>query len=536
VTYDTKDGKNNYFEPFSYRNTGRDGYLSNTSIRGETFTFFDYLKYKRSFGDHKVELTVGYEFNNQYTEQYGYSGENLRDDIKGFNDANEIPQEEIRLQNLNPTQNRLESQFARVNYSLKDKYVVTGTLRRDASTRFGVGNKVAFFPSAAFAWRIIEEDFFQGATNIFSNLKLRVGYGETGNQFIGDYLYEKFYYLSTLTASYQFGDDYYQVLRPNAVDPGIKWETLSSTNIGIDFGVLGGRISGTVDYYIKNTDDLLYNVPIAAGTNVGDRVVTNIGAMRNSGIEIAVNNVIYDNSDFSWDLSYNFTYNKNEIIKLNNEVDENSRGIQVGGISGDVGNTIQVLKVGEPISSFYAFNQLYDANGQPVQGGQSVTYEDINDDGSVNENDLVIQGVGQSPMIAGLTSNMRYKNIDIAFTLRGKFGGTTYNNLASANGYYNKLSEANILNNIHESALTSGFKQRHTLSNYYLEKSDFVKLDNLSVGYNFDQFDALKLRVYGTVQNMIPITGYSGLDPEAEIDNNIFPPSTAFIFGVSAKF
>jgi iron complex outermembrane receptor protein len=295
-------------------------------------------------------------------------------------------------------------------------------------------------------------------------------------------------------------------------------------------------MSGTIDVYTKDTDQLLFNAPVAAGTNVGDRVVTNIGSMNNSGIEVAVNNVVYDNTDFTWNLNYNFTYNRNRITALNNEQDENSFGIEIGGIAGDVGQNIQIIRVGEAYGSFLAFNQLYDDNGLPVKGPQPVTYEDVNGDGSVNENDLVVQGVADSPILVGITSNMTYKNFDLSFTLRGKFGGTVYNNTASANGYYNRLTEGNILNNVHESALTSDFNIRHLKSNYYLENSDFVKLDNLTIGYNFNQLNNMNLRAYTTVQNMIPITGYSGLDPEAGIDNNIFPPSTAFIFGISAKF
>jgi TonB-linked SusC/RagA family outer membrane protein len=536
TTFDTKDGSNNYFEPFTLRNTNRDGFISNSVNKAYTFTHFSYANYKKTFGSSDIDFMLGYEFNEQYRETYGYFGENLRDDITAYFQPSQIPQDEIQINALSPVRNRLQSYFGRINYSLQDKYIATFTYRADGSTKFGPGNRYAFFPSAALGWRIIEEDFFQDLTDAFTNLKLRVGYGVTGNQFIPDYLYEKNYFVGTQTASYQFGDNYYQVIRPTAVDPNIQWERLVSTNIGIDFGILNGRMSGTIDVYTKDTDQLLFNAPVAAGTNVGDRVVTNIGSMNNSGIEVAVNNVVYDNTDFTWNLNYNFTYNRNRITALNNEQDENSFGIEIGGIAGDVGQNIQIIRVGEAYGSFLAFNQLYDDNGLPVKGPQPVTYEDVNGDGSVNENDLVVQGVADSPILVGITSNMTYKNFDLSFTLRGKFGGTVYNNTASANGYYNRLTEGNILNNVHESALTSDFNIRHLKSNYYLENSDFVKLDNLTIGYNFNQLNNMNLRAYTTVQNMIPITGYSGLDPEAGIDNNIFPPSTAFIFGISAKF
>jgi TonB-linked SusC/RagA family outer membrane protein len=536
TSMDTRNGKNNYFEPYSYRNVGNDGIISNSSTSAYTYNHFDYINYKKDTKIGEFDLTAGYEFNEVYQETYGYSGANLRDDLTQFYDPRQIPQEEIALTGFSPLKEQLQSFFGRVNYSLADKYVVTASYRADGSSKFGPGNRYGYFGSAAFAWRIIEEDFFQGLTDIFSNLKLRVGYGEVANQFIPAYLWSSNYFVGTPTASYQFGDEYVQVIRPTAVDPNIQWEVLKSTNIGLDFGFFRGRLNGTLDFYVKNTSALLFSAPVAAGTNVGDRVTTNIGSMTNAGVEFALNAVVYDTDKFNWDLNFNFTYNKNEITKLNNEQDANSFGIPTGGISGDIGQNIQILRVGQPFGTFLSYNQLYNADGTPKKGSQSVTYQDINDDGVVNESDLVVQGQSIAPMILGLTSNMSYGDFDLSFTLRSKLGGNTYNNLASANGYYNRLTEGNILNNIHESALESGFDQRHLLSNYYIENSNFLKVDNLTVGYNFNKLDEIKLRIYTTVQNMIPITGYSGLDPEVGIDNNIFPPSTAFVFGVSAKF
>ena len=538
TSMDTRNGKNNFFEPFSYRNLTRDGFLSNTTTSSYTFNHFDYINYKRDSDFGQFDVTLGFEFNEWYTESYGYSGRNLRDDVTEFNEEAQIADaEDVFLQSFSPVKEQLQSFFGRINYAFKDKYVATFTYRADGSSKFGPGNRYGFFPSGSFAWRIVEEEFFQGLTNTFSNLKLRVGYGETGSQFVPAYLWSSNYFLGTQTASYQFGDEYVQVIRPNAVDPNIGWETQKSINIGIDYGLFNNRFTGTLDFYQRTTDDLLYNAPVPAGTNLGDRVFTNVGTMRNRGVEFALNAVIYDQSKFNWDINFNFTYNQNEVVKLNNEQDENSFGIPEGGISGDIGRTIQILRVGEPIGSFLSHNQLYDDNGNPIGGSPLEAYEDLNDDNSINENDLVIQGQGIPPVLLGLTSNMTYGNFDLSFTLRSKLGGLTYNNLASANGYFNKLTEINgILQNIHESALETDFDQRQLLSNYYLENANFVKLDNLTLGYNFNEWDAFNLRVYTTVQNMIPITGYSGLDPEVAIDNNIFPPSTAFIFGVSAKF
>ncbi|SMG18016.1 iron complex outermembrane recepter protein [Marivirga sericea] len=535
-SYDLRNGQNKVFEPFTLRNDNRDGYMQRTTNLAYTSTLFSTLNYKRSFGNHSIDVLGGYEFQEVFRETTGYEGINLTDDSKSFNDPTVIPREFIDLYRATPIKNQLQSYFGRVNYSLNDKYLATFTGRLDGSTRFGFGNKYGFFPSAALGWRIIEEDFFQGLTDTFNDLKFRVGWGITGNQNIGDYLYDKFYFLSDASATYQFGDEFIQLLRPTAVDPNIQWERLISTNIGIDFSLMKGRLAGTLDVYNKTTDQLLFNVPVAAATNVGDRVTTNIGEMNNRGIELGLSYILIDNDQFGWDLGYNFTYNQNRIVKLNNEIDEDSPGIQVGGITGDIGRTIQVLQVGQPISTFYSYNHLYDDAGNPLTGGTNSIYEDIDDNGLINENDLQTQGVAIHPIFTNVSSNMRYGNFDLNFTLRAKLGGQTYNNTASANGWSGRLTEAQILNNLHESVIETGFQNRQLLSNYYIENSSFLKLDNLTVGYNFNQIQDFRLRLYGTVQNMLPISGYSGLDPEVQIDNNIYPPSTAFIFGVNAKF
>ncbi|HET8858983.1 SusC/RagA family TonB-linked outer membrane protein [Marivirga sp.] len=536
-SYDLRNGLNKVFEPFSLRNDNRDGYLQRTTNNAYTSTLFTTLNYNKSFGTHDIDLLGGYEFQEVFSETTGYEGINLTDDSKGFNDPTVIPRDFIDLYRAVPVTNQLQSYFGRVNYSYDDRYLLTLTGRLDGSTKFGFGNKYGFFPSAALGWRLIEEDFFQRLTGVFSDLKLRVGWGQTGNQSgIDNYIYDKFYYLSDASATYQFGDEYIQLLRPEAVDPNIQWERLISTNIGIDFSVLKGRLSGNLDVYDKTTDQLLYNVPVAAGTNVGDRVVTNIGIMNNKGIELGLNFIAIDKDRFSWDLNYNFTYNQNKIVKLNNEINEDSPGIQVGGITGDIGRTIQVLKVGQPFSTFLSYNHLYDDAGNPLTGATNSIYEDLDGDGLINEDDLQTQGVAIHPIFTNLSSNIRYGNFDINLTLRAKFGGQTYNNTASANGWYGRLSENQILNNVHESVIETGFENRQLLSDYYIESSNFLKLDNLTLGYNVNQIKEFRLRLYTTVQNMIPISGYSGLDPEVEIDNNIYPPSTAFIFGVNAQF
>ncbi|GAA5037159.1 SusC/RagA family TonB-linked outer membrane protein [Marivirga lumbricoides] len=532
--YDVNNGRNEVFRPTTLRNPTQDGFISLSRSNRRNFLSDNYLRYENSLARLNFDVTAGYSYQEFYREQVGYFGFNLATDQFGVNDP-------AQAETLNPiapsaVTNKLESVFGRVNLKYDDKYLLTANIRRDGSTRFGEANRFGVFPSLALGWRILDEDFASGLTSVLSNLKLRAGWGKIGNQDFDDFLYEQTYGFSETDASYQFGDDYVLLIRPTAVDPDIKWEETTTTNIGLDFGFLNNRITGALEFYDKYTTDLIFFANVIASTNVGDRVFTNIGEMSNQGVELSLNTILADRNDFNWSVNLNAAYNKNEIIKLTNQ-NEGGVAFETGGISGDIGQNIQVLQEGFAINSFRTYKQKYNADGTPVVGSQIEMYEDINGDELINEKDLVVTGRPNADVTLGLTSNMTYKNFDLSFTLRSSLGNEVYNNTSSANGFYNRLTQFGF-NNIHESTLKTNFNSPQLKSDYYLENGSFVRMDNITLGYNFSQLDFVQMRVYGTVQNAFTLTGYSGFNPDIPngIDNNLRPLATNFIVGLNLTF
>jgi len=493
-----------------------------------------YANYKTHINsiDSKIDAVAGYSwqnFNTNYTQLAGNNATLINGVLVPTDTTDTKPY---------MAENRLISFFGRASIDIKDKYLLTGSLRRDGSTRFGGDNKWGWFPSAAVAWRIMNEDFADGLSSLFSDLKLRVGYGITGNQEIDDYKYSVFYKYGQPDAAVQFGDEYVLTLRPTGVDPNLKWEETVSTNFGLDAGLYDGRLNISLDYYIKNVNDLLYKVAQPAGSNLSDLVLTNIGQVENKGFEATINGVLYDKEDFGWDLAFNFATNNNIVKKIDNNTDPDFGGYNVTGIAGDVGQTIQILKAGEEAFAFKTYHHKLDANGLPIYSSSKIDmYEDIDGDGIINENDLVI---GESPnpkLILGLTSNMRYKSFDLAFTFRSNLGNYVYNNVASGMGYFDLLTQ-NVTNNIHTSAYKTNFKLRQLHSDYYIENASFVKLDNITLGYNFENVKFGRLKAFLTAQNVLTISGYSGIEPEIfnGVDNNLYPRSTTVVLGINASF
>jgi iron complex outermembrane receptor protein len=530
---DLRDGKNKYFEPTTHiSGTNHLGNVSLYSSTAHTYNFEPYLSYKREIENlgTTLEVMAGYSYQDVYQESLGFSGTNLTKNVYGWNDPSVIGL--YTSHTSGSLQNQLQAFYGRLNVSVKDKYLLTSNIRYDGSTKFGPENRYGIFPSIALGWRMLDEEFMSFLKGTFSDLKLRVGWGQLGNQQIGDYLYEKYYFLSTSDATYQFGDTFYNMLRPTGVDPAIQWEATTTTNIGFEFGLLDNRLSGTLEFYDKRTTNLLASVAPPAFTNVSDVVVTNIAEMNNKGIELGLNFVVMDKADFDWRLNFNSSWNNNEITKLDNG-GADSPGYEWGGISGDVGQTIQIIKVGEPYAAFRTY--VRDINGASLGG---VKYEDVNDDGQINEQDLQITGNPAPKFILGLTSNMTYKDFNLYFTLRGNFGNQVYNNTASANGYYEQLYQGSILNNIHESALETGYTSRQLKSDYYIENASFLRMDNITLTYNYNKLDFVKVKVYGTVQNLFTLTGYSGPNPEVSsgIDNNLYPLATTYILGLGLTF
>ncbi len=541
--YDYNKGKyNRRIEAFEKGNALNDrGIMMRKEDQERTSVLSEYyFNYNKDIVaiDSKLEAMAGYSWQNFRSDFSQLAGNNAQ-----LVNGELIPNDTTDVK-PNPQESRLISFFGRVNLDVKGKYLFTASLRRDGSSKFGPSNQWAWFPGMAVAWRVLNEDFAAGLKGIFSDLKLRVGYGTTGNQEIDNYQYAVFYKLSQDDAAYQFGDDYVNTLRPSSANPEVRWEETVSTNFGIDAGFFEGRLNVSLEYYKKSVNDLLFPIAVPVGINLADVVTTNIGAVENKGFEMSMSGVLYDRDKFDWDLGFNLATNSNIVKKLDNNLDPNFGGYEAGGINGDVGQTIQVLKVGEELNAFRTYRHKLDASGNPItdtngDGVQTLIemYDDIDGNGIINEKDLVIDKSPNPKMIMGLTSNMRYKSFDLSFTIRGKFGNYVYNNTASSMGYFDLLTEK-VTNNIHTSAFKTGFKQRQLKSDYYIENASFVKLDNITLGYTFDKVKFAKLKAYVTAQNILTITGYSGLDPEIfnGIDNNLYPRATTIIIGINANF
>jgi len=434
------------------------------------------------------------------------------------------------------TENYLVSFFGRVNYIFMNRYLMTFTLRQDGSSRFSPETRWGIFPSVALAWNIAEEEFMAG--ELFSILKLRLGYGITGQQNItaNDYPYLARYTYGEDNASYLFGDTYYTTLRPEGYDANLKWEETETYNIGLDFGFMNNRISGAIDAYYRYTSDLINTIPIPAGTNLTNQILTNVGDLENRGLEFSINGMVLSQPDYSWEIGFNATYNKNEILKLTLVDDPDYAGVMVGGISGAVGNTIQIHSVGHPANSFYAWEQIYNQDGSPIEG----LYADRNGDGTITVEDRYRYKKAAPDVFMGFNSMFRYRNFDFSFAGRISLGNYIYNNVFSNTGNYTSIYLSGSLGNATKNLVDTRFENPKYFSDYYIENGSFMRLDNASLGYNLNDLLAgkLNLRLYATAKNLLLVTKYRGLDPEVAngIDNNIYPRPKTFLFGVSLTY
>ena len=436
-----------------------------------------------------------------------------------------------------PKENYLVSFFGRMNWHFKDRYLLTVTLRRDGSSRFTHNNRWGTFPSLAFAWTILDESWMEPARDIFSSLKLRLGYGVTGQQEIGDYLFLPTYSLGTNPTGQYLGT---YLLKPNGYSPDLKWEETTTYNFGIDFGVLNNRITGTLEYYDKRTKDLLNNVSAPAGTNFTNIVLANVGRMKNQGLEFNVNAIAIQTPDFSWNLGYNFTWNKSRITKLTANYNPDYPGIAAGNAPFATGTTIQYHQVGHAPSTFYLYQQMYDEKGNPIQNA----VVDRNNDGEITQADQSFTGKSPMPKVfMGLNSQFRYKNWDLGFNLRANFGNYVFNGFAADHTTLAHFNNQGFINNYAREAGKYGWTQMsenyQKTSDLYLENASFLKMDNLTGGYSFDRLftENLSGRISASVQNVFTITGYSGLDPECSaIDSNIWPRPRTFTVGLNLNF
>lgn len=491
-----------------------------------------YFNFNKDLGaDHNLDVMAGYSWQHYYRE-----GVNENRPWEATN-GEYVGADSIKYKN----EYFLISFMSRAQYAFRNKYILTATVRYDGSSRFAKENRWGLFPSFAAAWKIYEESFMENA-DFISNLKLRLGYGVTGQQDIGDdyYPYIPTYRISTTGAFYQFGNTFYPTQRPNAYDKNIKWEETTTQNIALDFGFFDERITGSIDFYKRETNDLINNVPIAAGTNFNNRLTTNVGSMENKGIEIELAGKVISKSDLSWELSANFTYNKNEITKLTLVDDPNFVGVATGGIAGGVGNNVQIHAIGYPANTFYLFKQVYGTDGLPIEG---LYVDKTGDGGNVSGNDLnkyYMQKAAPDYLI-GVSSRLNYKNFDFSFSGRINIGNYVYNNNASNLALYqNVYNQSGYTSNILKDVTKTNFMTAQYWSDFYLENASFFRMDNITLGYTFDQLftEKLKGRVAFTVQNAFVITKYTGLDPEVDggIDNNIYPRPRTFMLGLNLNF
>ncbi|MDM8161502.1 TonB-dependent receptor [Labilibaculum sp. K2S] len=482
-----------------------------------------YLNYKKEFESiqSRVDVTLGYDYQTWKSTTNAYEETNTLG----------VSQSSVAADDQ---RHALISYYGRVNYSLQDKYMLTATVRQDGTSRFSSDNRWGTFPSVALAWRLSEESFLDGI-DFLSNLKLRTSFGITGQQEgIGNYSYLPVYTISQNGAQYIFGNSTVNTYRPEAYVSDLKWELTKAYNYGVDFGFFNNRLSGSVEYYTRKTEDLLATVPSPAGTNFDKRILTNVGNVDSKGVELSINVTPVDNKDWIWDFSFNASWQKQTIKNLSI-----IPGSQISNTS--VGSTIdsyyfQVLTEGYAPNMFYVYHQLYDETGKPIEGA----YADLNNDGTINSSDLYRYHSPSPDYILGFSTSLRYKKWNLSTSLRSSINNYVYNGLSMNAGAYGTMSyNSSQLNNLHKSYLDTGFQSRQYLSDYYVENASFIKMDNISLGYNFGRIkDLFNLNMTAMVQNVFTITKYSGVDPEISggIDQSFYPRPRIFSLSLGIDF
>ncbi len=519
-------------QAYERSNDKKHGGVNNKYLQKKSNTLFEfYLNYTKNISSIKshIDAVAGYAYQDFSTTNYNYP------DLTADNYVISAPNYPF-----DKPENTLISYYGRLNYTFADKYYLTGTVRTDGSSRFNPSNRWGVFPSGAFAWKIKNENFLKNS-NIVSDLKLRLGYGLTGQQDgIGDYDYQTFYKLSNQLAEYQLGNNFYQAYRPSGYYYNRKWEQTATYNAGVDFGFLDNRISGSVDYYYKLTTNLLNSIAQPAGTNFSNTIVANVGSMKNSGIEVSLNLIPVRNHDVTWYVNLNGTYNTNKITKLTISNDPNYPGAQYGGIAGGVGTTILINAVGQPRGAFYVYKQVYDQNGKPIEN----VYADLNRDGIINQKDLYAYKSADPLYFFGASSSINYRNWSAGFVMRADVGNYLYNNTFSSTGIIrNIFNPLQYLNNGSANVLATNFTgngDKNILSDYFVQNASFLRLDNINVGYTFNKVmnHIGAITITGNMQNVFVITQYKGLDPEVQggIDNNFYPRPRTYSIGLNVSF
>ena len=512
----------------SYHSTTESGMGSHTDydyVRRNTTLEF-YADYNHTFAKkHFVDFMAGYSWqhfwSNNHSKTYRLADHLSMSDSEGKGEL------------------YLISFFGRANYSFADRYLITATLRADGTSRFQ-NNKWGIFPSVALGWNVKNESFLKNVDPI-STLKVRLSWGQTGQQEVGGY-YDTFAQFLTINTpgSYYFvnGEDYSAPIVALGYSANLKWETTTTYNLGFDFGFLKDRLTASLDLYKRDTRDILNYIPVPGLSNLTNYLNTNIGSMTNMGVEVDLNAIIIDKRDMSWTAGVNAAYNKNKVTKLTAS-DENAAGVETGGISGGTGNNVQLIQVGYPMRTFYLYEQVYDQQGNPING----VYVDRNNDGQITADDKYMGHHADADVTFGFHTTFTYKNWTAALNGHASVGNWVYNNVASDTEMLADLWTNQFVSNRVASAPKSMFSQAQYLSDYYVQDGSFLKLDNLTIGYTFPElFKAAghnaSLNIFGTVQNLCTITKYKGIDPEVfgGIDGTVYPRPRTFVVGVKFNF
>jgi iron complex outermembrane receptor protein len=494
-----------------------------------------YLNYSKQFGTNsRLELLGGYSYQDFVRREPAYAT------FLGTS-----PDTVVRtVANSNPfrTQYTIISFYGRANFTLFDRYIFTGTLRNDASSRFPESNRNALFPAASFAWRIKDEAFLKD-TKVLSELKLRLGYGITGQQDVagvaGDYPYIQRYVLNVPNSQYIFGTVPIQPYSPLGFNRNIKWEQTTTYNAGLDLGFLDGRLTASADVYYRKTKDLLAVIPVALGINNTNQLISNVGSLENKGIELNIAASLIKQEGFDWTVNLNGTYNVNRITSLGPQVEgftgiRNNNG---GSVSGGTGTQLFNYQVGQQATSYYVYQQVYGTDGKPLND----VFVDRNGDGIINDNDRYQYQQAAPKFLLGFSSNLNYKHVFASFSMRGNFDNYVYNNINSNLGTYQGINgSTNFLGNVAQDALNTNFarnSENKYASDYYIQNASFLRMDNATIGYNVGKVFSSKanLRITGAVQNVFVITNYTGLDPEIPtgIDNNVYPRPRTYTLGLN---
>ena len=536
---DWSNGKENSdYQPWGQKNFyyGNYGYWKEKKYN---LTFSAYAQYYKDFlKTQHFDIMGGYEWSHNkywgdkyYAGVYPLTSQEVDDNGKALAGQPYKPTADEWKQ-----ESYLVSFFGRANYIAFDRYMLTATVRRDGSSRFK--EHWATFPSVAFGWKINEEAIFKNVSWL-SELKLRLGWGKTGQQDgIGNYNYFASYNVNTNNTDGRYPisgvNDSGLLYRPDAYNENLKWETTTTSNIGLDFGFFNGRLTGSVDLYHRKTTDLINDAYVSAGSNFRNKVSSNIGSLVNKGIEAALTVRPIQNDIWQWEISANFTYNKNEITELTGE----SSIVKTGGISAGTGNLVQAQAVGHPANSFYVYQQVYDASGKPLEG----VFVDRNGDGQISEDDLYFYKSPAAPYTAGLSSRVQYKSWDLGFGMRASFDNYVYwDKGAGFSNIAKRYDDSfNYLQNVIPQAVKNGWTTYDkVVTDYYVRNASFLKCDNITLGYSFKSFDdLLNTRVYVSATNVFTITKYDGIDPEVAggIDGGIYPRPFTLLFGVNFNF